>query len=150
MVKYIEIYIFVTYFLADSWSEKLMMFVVWLYCDKCISGGKRVTVHSLVQYSYESRGQIRYFIDSVDTLYFWVLFCQKKCESLRTERSLRIKNHKPFGFFWHNKTQKERVSTEAISYLIWTRLYYYIRTIYDRLNLENLGNWPVSSEISEF
>ena len=24
------------------------------------------------------------------------------------------------GFFWHNKPQKERVSTESIDYLIWT------------------------------
>ena len=27
-----------------------------------------------------------------------------------------------FCGFWHNKTQKDRVSTESINYLIWTRL----------------------------
>ena len=31
---------------------------------------------------------------------------------------------KTFCFFWHNKTQKERVFTRSINHLIWTRLYY--------------------------
>ena len=44
----------------------------------------------------------------------------KKREQLRTK--LSIENIKSLWFFWHNKTQKERVSTESINYLIWTCL----------------------------
>ena len=53
----------------------------------------------------------------VDTLSFQVLLCQKIQEVFDFTLQSKI-SKQPFMFFWHNKTQKERISTKSKNYLI--------------------------------